>query len=232
MFELKDANLALRAFVLLGLIGFGFFIAIEQGLVQLALDSDKSYISWVILGLYVLASAHWLWLARTLARERRRFSDLEEALAEERREHGIDDGLLGRLLTNLRHKDDVTEAEVLVTAFGDEIANAHALGHFTSDVLLRLGLLGTIVGFIFMLLPISEMKGFDASMMQQLLTAMSGGMAVALYTTMAGLITSTLLKLQYHILDASAAQLVTRLSVLVDVKLKETSGAPVSPAAG
>ena len=38
--------------------------------------------------------------------------------------------------------------------------------------------------------------------------------------TLAGLVTSTLLKLQYHVLDASAAQLVTRLSVLVDVRLK------------
>ena len=57
---------------------------------------------------------------------------------------------------------------MLVEAFGDEIANRHALGYFTSDVLLRLGLLGTIVGFIFMLLPIADMDGFDAGMMQQL----------------------------------------------------------------
>ena len=56
--------------------------------------------------------------------------------------------------------------------------------------------------------------------MKQLLGAMSSGMAVALYTTLAGLITSTLLKLQYHILDASAAQLATRLAVLVDVRLR------------
>jgi biopolymer transport protein ExbB/TolQ len=71
-----------------------------------------------------------------------------------------------------------------------------------------------------MLLPVGEMEEFDPSVMQQLLSAMSGGMAVALYTTMAGLITSTLLKLQYHILDSSAAQLITRLYVLVDVRFK------------
>jgi biopolymer transport protein ExbB/TolQ len=55
--------------------------------------------------------------------------------------------------------------------------------------------------------------------MRELLAAMSSGMAVALYTTLAGLVTSTLLKLQYHVLDASAADLATRLSVLVDVRL-------------
>ena len=67
---------------------------------------------------------------------------------------------------------------------------------------------------------------------QSLLTAMSGGMAVALYTTLTGLITSTLLKLQYHVLDASAAALVTRLSVLVDVHFAASSEPALSQAAG
>jgi hypothetical protein len=220
MFELKDANLVFRALIMMSLIGFAFFVAVEQGLVQLALDSDKSYISWVILGIYAVASGHWLYLARSLGSERRRFTELEAAMAEDRAVEGIGDGLLGNFLANLNRKG-AADADALVGAFGDEIANGHALGHFTSDVLLRLGLLGTIVGFIFMLLPIAEMDGFDASMMQKLLTSMSGGMAVALYTTLAGLITSTLLKLQYHVLDASAAQLVTRLSVLVDVRAEK-----------
>ena len=66
-----------------------------------------------------------------------------------------------------------------------------------------------------MLLPVGEIEDFDPSMMQQLLSAMGGGMAVALYTTIAGLVTSTLLKLQYHVVDTSAADLVTRLQVFV-----------------
>lgn len=224
MFTLKDANLLLRALIILGLIGFGFFIAVEQGLVQLALDSDKSYISYVILGIYLLASAHWLWLAARLGRERAAFVRLERGFEEEKQIAQLatdpGDGLIGSFVSNVALKDAGGSADVLVEAVGDDLANGHALGHFISDVLLRLGLLGTIVGFIFMLLPIGEMEGFDAGMMQSLLTAMSGGMAVALYTTLTGLITSTLLKLQYHLLDASAAQLVTRLSVLVDVHMK------------
>lgn len=223
MLALKDSNLFLRAFIVLSLIGFGFFIAIERGLVQLALDADKSYISYLILGIYLVASAHWLYLTRVLSMERAVFAEVEAALAggvavaEVRSRAG--EGLLSEFLGNLERKPAFADADVLVTAFGDEIANRHALGYFASDVLLRLGLLGTIVGFIFMLLPIADMDGFDAGMMQQLLTSMSGGMAVALYTTLAGLVTSTLLKLQYHIVDASAAALVTRLAVLMDVYL-------------
>lgn len=203
-----------------GLVAFGFFLAFRSGLVSLALDSDKSYISYVILTVYLLASVHWLWLAHMLTSERSAFSRLASGA------DGINDpedaGLLSGFLNNLegkRQTDPGADAAVLVTAFGDELANRHALGHFVSDVLLKLGLLGTVVGFIFMLLPIGEIDEFDPSVMRELLAAMSSGMAVALYTTLAGLVTSTLLKLQYHVLDASAADLATRLSVLVDVRL-------------
>lgn len=49
-------------------------------------------------------------------------------------------------------------------------------------------------------------------------------MAVALYTTLAGLVTSTLLKMQYYLLDSSLADLVNKLTVLSQVKLgQETS---------
>lgn len=215
-----DTNLVFRALIILGLVAFGFFLAANQGLVALALDSDKSRISYVILGLYLLASLHWLWLARALGNERSAFVRLENSGVEDAL---ADDGLLARFLRNLiakRNASDDQDASALVAAFGDELANRHAFGHFLSDVLLKLGLLGTVVGFIFMLLPVGEIQDFDPSLMRDLLASMSGGMAVALYTTLAGLITSTLLKLQYHLLDASAADLVTRVSVLVDVRLK------------
>ena len=218
MHELKDANLVFRALIILGLVAFGFYVAEDRGLVSLALDSDKSYISYLILGLYVLASAHWLWLAQQLGEERRRFTILEAAASDSDIVEP-EGGLLGAFLTNLRGKTD-PDPTALLDAFGDELANRHAIGHIASDVLLKLGLLGTVVGFILMLLPVGEIKEFDPSLMQQLLSSMSGGMAVALYTTLAGLITSTLLKLQYHLLDTSVAQLVTRLYVLVDVRLK------------
>ena len=65
-----------------------------------------------------------------------------------------------------------------------------------------------------MLLPIGETEQFDPSLIQQLLAAMSGGMAIALYTTLAGLVTSTLLKLQYYLLDSALASLVNRLTVI------------------
>jgi hypothetical protein len=53
-----EHNLLLRSLILLGLILFGFFLINEQGFLSLTLESDKSYISYVILGFYTLLSAH------------------------------------------------------------------------------------------------------------------------------------------------------------------------------
>ena len=219
MSPLTDSNLVFRALIILGLIVFGFYIALDKGLVNLALSADRSYLSSVILGVYVLASLHWFWLTSALGRERKRFMQLERRLVDGDADAGSDAGLIGEFLNNWRTKGANGHPAALLDAFSDEIANRHALGHFISDALLKLGLLGTIVGFILMLMPIGEIEEFDPSLMQQLLSAMSGGMAVALYTTLAGLVTSTLLKLQYHVLDSSAAELATRLAVLADVHL-------------
>ena len=216
MSRVTDANLVFRALVILGLIGFGFYLAADRGLIRLALDADRSYISAVILGVYALASAHWLHIARTLSAERAHFRDLEQRLQANSPADASRAGRIGDFLDNLRARES-SDSSALVGAFGDALINRHAFGHFVSDVLIKLGLLGTIVGFILMLLPVSEIDEFEPALMQQLLAAMSEGMAVALYTTLAGLVTSTLLKLQYHILDASAADLTTRLSVMADV---------------
>ena len=216
MSRVTDVNLVFRALVILGLIAFGFYLAAERGLIRIALDADRSYISAVILGVYALASAHWLHIARTLGSERAHFRDLEQRLQADRPADDSRDGRIGEFLDNLRARES-SDSSALVGAFGDALINRHAFGHFVSDVLIKLGLLGTIVGFILMLLPVSEIDEFEPALMQQLLAAVSEGMAVALYTTLTGLVTSTLLKLQYHILDASAADLTTRLSVMAEV---------------
>ena len=90
--------------------------------------------------------------------------------------------------------------------------NDKGVGKQFSDVLLKLGLTGTVIGFILMLLPIGEIKEFDPQILQQLLATMSGGMAIALYTTLTGLLTSMLLKFQYFLLDSGVINIINHLS--------------------
>lgn len=73
-------------------------------------------------------------------------------------------------------------------------------GWFAADSVLKIGLLGTIIGFILMLAPIGELTSFDATSLQSALAAMSAGMAVALYTTLTGLIANIILRFQFQFL--------------------------------
>ena len=226
-----------RTLILAGLVGFGFFVAIQTGLLRTALESDRSYLSYVILLAYGGASIQWLRHSRRLSTERDRLSSIERSVSgsagsmPERAGTGCvrfgdevwEDGYLCLHLENVLAKREAnpgdSETAVLLASLTDVIANRHASGHFVSDALLRLGLLGTVVGFILMLAPVARMDAFDPTSARTLLQDMSGGMAVALYTTLCGLVTSILLKLQYQILDTSAQDFLNRLAVLTDVHL-------------
>ena len=82
-------------------------------------------------------------------------------------------------------------------------------GWFAADSVLKIGLLGTIIGFILMLVPIGELTSFDANSLQSALAAMSAGMAVALYTTLTGLIANIILRFQFQFLaDAMQKRLI------------------------
>ena len=182
-----------KSIVLLTVIVFGFYLLFDLGLLNLIFESDKSKISILILFIYTAATLHWLFLAWQLDGEQK------------------SDGKVSDFLNASNSKTEL-ERQNLLNILGDQLSNRHALGHMTSDILLKLGLTGTVVGFILMLLPIGDMKDFDPQKIQPLLSSMSGGMAVALYTTLSGLVTSTILKFQYFLLDASISKLINQLT--------------------
>ena len=145
---------------------------------DLIVVSDRSKISMIILAIYVLATVHWFYVALSLDREISSIIEPKE------------NTLIGRFLLNT---DKNSEKNNLLL-IEDELSNKHSVGYLAVDVLLKLGLTGTVIGFILMLLPIGEIKDFDPEILQKLLSTMSGGMAVALYTTLTGLVTSMILK--------------------------------------
>lgn len=74
-------------------------------------------------------------------------------------------------------------------------------GWFFASVCSRLGLLGTVWGFIILSKAITLYKVGDIQSMQDMITGMSSGLAVALVTTLVGQICNILLSLQYHMLN-------------------------------
>ena len=186
----------LLAMILSGLIAFGATVAWREGLILAALESDSSRLTWLILLIYLLGSVRWLYLAYDISCKRSSLALGEPTLRSE----GMDQILLSQ--------ESKVEAQAQLDVFADRLSKRNVSGRFLADLLLRLGLLGTIVGFILMLLPIGNIQDFDINLVQQLMIQMSAGMAVALYTTLSGLITSTLMKLQYLLVDEALVDLI------------------------
>ena len=191
--EEKPQYLLQRSIILLTIIIFAFYVLYDLNFLNLILVSDKSKISMVILTIYLVATMHWMYVPRNLDSEMKGGGKVSDFLM-------------------ISESKTSTGRQSLLKILEDELSNRHALGHMISDILLKLGLTGTVVGFILMLLPIGEMKDFDPEKIQPLLSSMSGGMAVALYTTLSGLVTSTVLKFQYFLLDSSLSKLINSLT--------------------
>ena len=199
LIEKKPNYLLLKASLLLSLIFFGSYLIIYLGLFDLIIESDRSRISILILAIYLFATVHWFKNVLSLDKE---ISSIDSSSKET---------LIGRFnieMKAIEEKDSDSKLDVLE----DELSNKNALGYLIVDILLKLGLTGTVIGFILMLLPIGEIKDFDPQILQKLLSTMSGGMAVALYTTLTGLITSMMLKFQYFLIDSSLGQTLNYLN--------------------
>lgn len=176
----------LRSLLLLVLIIFGVWILDERGLLAVVLEGDKSQISKVITCLWIISSIYWLYLSKIISDERNSFENMEFKNKKL---------LVSRFFNSLKKNED---KDVLINAFESEFEKKISYGVVASDVALKLGLLGTIIGFILMLKPIADLNSTSPEDLKMALSSMSSGMAVALYTTLTGLIVSTLLRIQFH----------------------------------
>lgn len=71
------------------------------------------------------------------------------------------------------------------------------IGWFITELLLAMGMIGTVIGFILMLgSSFESINVADTGSLKAALTDMARGMSTALYTTLCGLVTSQILKVQ------------------------------------
>jgi hypothetical protein len=225
----------LRWLMFTGVSAFGFVLAWHYGLFHLMLASDKTYISAIIGVLYVATTAHCFVRTAVISRETdsaQRVFSLVSRGAPDLRVVGPDvmtpDGTrlpAGQVTGHIRNLilkaglqgKQRLDQTLLLRGLADALRGPNQLGSFASDALLKLGLLGTIVGFILMLAPIAGLDAADRASVKSSMGLMSDGMAVAMYTTLSGLIGSILLQTQYYMLDEATAKLFGLATDLTEV---------------
>jgi hypothetical protein len=225
----------LRWLIFTGVSLFGFVLAWHFGLVALMLASDKTHISAIICALYVVTSLHCL--AQTLAVSRelnsgqRAFALVSQGTKGFKVVGGdvvIGEGAKlppGRVTGHIRNLvlkaglqgNAQFDQTLLLRGLADALRRPHQFGSFAGDTLMKLGLLGTIIGFILMLAPVAGLDAADRASVKGSMGLMSDGMAVAMYTTLTGLVGSILVQTQYYMLDGATAKLFALATDLTEV---------------
>ena len=204
--------------VIFGLISFGMFLLWDFGFLYELISKDATYLSAVILVLFAAVSAYLGLAAWRLSREFRYTQHLSgtgiEATIETRGQDGREH--IGwahehLTLTRMRRSDGASENESLTARLVERVHRGHASGWFLSDLLLRLGLIGTVIGFVLMLGAVYELGPGDVSELKDLMATLGSGMQVALYTTLCGLGSSILVSLQCKWLDRCADALISEI---------------------
>lgn len=79
----------------------------------------------------------------------------------------------------------------------EKIEHLIEVGWFASDLCLSIGMVGTVVGFIMMMSGFSSIDVSNMQTVEEMIRGLGSGMSTALYTTLVGLVCSSLLKIQY-----------------------------------
>jgi hypothetical protein len=224
----------LRWLMFTGVCAFGFVLVWYYGLFRLMLTSDKTYISFIIIILYAATCVHCLFRTLAISRETDRAHRVLALIRQNGAQLKVvgDDvvaadgsklprGLVTTHIRNLILKADLQGGHIdqtlLLRGLADALRGPNQLGSFASDSLMKLGLLGTIIGFILMLAPIAGLDAADHASMKTSMGLMSDGMAVAMYTTLSGLIGSILVQTQYYMLDEATQKLFALATDLTEV---------------
>jgi hypothetical protein len=217
--------LLLKGLLVWAVAGVAALAAWHYGLLQEVWRTDTTGLSLGISVVFVATVARGSWHVVRLSRALNHVSDVEVVVGDRRapaRSLELPDGCVADHVRHLQLKAELggrreLDQTLLLEAFEADLRRGQELGWFVADLLLSLGLLGTVIGFILMLAPISGLNTTDESAIKGALAAMSGGMAVALYTTLAGLIGGMLLKVQGFLLDGAVQEVVGRTTRLTEV---------------
>ena len=234
-----EHHLFLVWLIFTGVVVFLLILAWQKDVLYLLFTTDRSRISVAITFLYFCVSVHCAMRVFHISSQINDARDVENMIVKKKdlkldisddkvkieNDKFLPDCIVTDYIHDLINKTNAERDNPEVRNTGSDhieyyeskLKSPHEIGWFSADVMIKMGLLGTIVGFILMLGSVSNITDFDITTMQKILTYMSSGMGTALYTTLAGLVCSMLAATQYQMLDRSADDLIDSIRHLTRV---------------
>ena len=228
--------------LLAGLTVFATIVIIDTGLMRELLVKDRSYVSAILILMYVIGAGHALYRAWLLSCELKHIVSAEQALATAGEKPlrlveasvatatgavlpvgfltaYVHDIIRSRASTSGGAHGESGASGDLLEAYAARMRGEHEFGWFVIDLMLKVGFVGTLIGFIWMLSSVSKQSVIDAASMQQILKDMSYGMSIALNTTLTSLVTATLLSAPYYLLNRGLDELLECTVRLTQVEI-------------
>jgi len=235
-FELRDYMLLLRWLIVASLIVVALFAVFQIGLIDTMIEVDRTYLSTLVTLVFLGATVHCgvsaVTISRALNVARRIARTIRKSPTNFRiNENGdvtVGDGMVlpaGVLTDHVRNvivkarnpSGEPLDHSLLMHALADQLRSRLQVGVFIVDALPKVGLVGTVIGFILMLAPIRGIDSFDPLTLRAAMADMSSGMATALSVTLTALIGSIVLKLQYYFLEIGTIELHSLIAETTDM---------------
>lgn len=185
----------------MGVLLFGAVLMGQQGLWQRLVQADPTGLTLVIVGLFVLCS---LWAGQRSWRLGQEWQALQRWRQGETPTAGSD--WAAQYLSGRRSAG--SDSGILLQLLGERAHGPHETAWWFNGIQLKLGLLGKVIGFSILALELGRMDGFDPQQSAHMLKSLTGGLGIALLTTITGLAGNILLGLQLMRLDRFADTLV------------------------
>ena len=198
---MKHKYLLLLRYSLVNAVGLVFILVVySQGYLNKAIKSDVTNVVVLIIFIFLigltLASIKAFWISR----------ELNYAYSLQKKQKSV--------LTDFIKKSkklDASSRSNLISSTRISISVKINNIKFIANILVILGLIGTVIGFIIALSGVDGSVSSNPDEVGKMVASLVKGMSVALYTTLAGSILSVWLNICYQILSNGANRLISRM---------------------
>ncbi|RPH06517.1 MAG: MotA/TolQ/ExbB proton channel family protein [Alphaproteobacteria bacterium TMED93] len=198
---MKYKYLLLLRYSLVNAVGLVFILVVySQGYLNKAIKSDVTNVVVLIIFIFLigltLASIKAFWISR----------ELNHAYSLQKKEKSVLNDFIKK-----SKKLDASSRSNLISSTRINISVKISNIKFIANILVILGLIGTVIGFIIALSGVDGSISSNPDEVGKMVASLVQGMSVALYTTLAGSILSVWLNICYQILSNGANRLISRI---------------------
>jgi hypothetical protein len=208
--EMPHSYLLLSRFALVNLAGFACLAAAWlQGWIAIAHHADGTYQSHAIFVLFLVGlgiCAQKVWRTSSELNKIKRFDPFKP-----------EPSLALKYLAQVRGRD-ASSRGMAASALKLKLSSRIGVVRFIANLLVILGLIGTVVGFIMALGGVNPETSGDAASIAPMVSTLISGMSVALYTTLIGSVLNIWLMANFQILATGTVNLLTGIVELGEMQ--------------